>query len=265
MCLTFSYVFPTHVGVYLRSVRRRHATHGFPHACGGVPVERNDLILHFSFSPRMWGCTGKWNTLQGDEFVFPTHVGVYRTPSPSTLRTPRFPHACGGVPMYWKFPDILTKFSPRMWGCTDRSRVLSHHGTVFPTHVGVYRSLLFVFHRDSCFPHACGGVPLDTVVLWLLHLFSPRMWGCTSDCSFSSMLNSVFPTHVGVYREAVLRIELFKRFPHACGGVPAQPIFSIRLILFSPRMWGCTGKELQFRTPQEVFPTHVGVYLTVNV
>ena len=172
------------------------------------------------FSPRMWGCT-------------------YRLASAShNIRS--FPHACGGVPLAEMRERQLETFSPRMWGCTWLSFLHLPLLKVFPTHVGVYRNRLPGPHRRACFPHACGGVPITDGGDSSWNRFSPRMWGCTEKPSVLTIEAAVFPTHVGVYLNAAIVQKSPRRFPHACGGVPASSRNRGLPRKFSPRMWGCT-------------------------
>ena len=68
------------------------------------------------------------------------------------------------------------------------------------------------------------------------------------------------PTHVGVYRMKRLLDIKFKNGPHACGGVPNYYHIYFYIILWSPRMWGCTGRSIDVMHIEEMVPTHVGVY-----
>ena len=78
--------------------------------------------------------------------------------------------------------------------------------------------------------------------------------------SNQSAHNTVFPTHVGVYRVAQLREFGLPRFPHTRGGVPTGPNVAGDRSEFSPHTWGCTSKKWIKVSFDEVFPTHVGVY-----
>jgi len=74
---------------------------------------------------------------------------------------------------------------------------------VFPTHVGVY---------------LLPGCPSTNE-----SQFSPRTWGCTEGVPLLINQKQVFPTHVGVYRFGVGFYQIVNSFPHARGGVPANP------------------------------------------
>ena len=72
----------------------------------------------------------------------------------------------------------------------------------------------------------------------------------------------VFPTHVGVFLQGP-RMRLSPcRLPHARGGVSVGCSRHGLLQWSSPRTWGCFYPRLGYCLPREVFPTHVGVFLT---
>ena len=77
-------VFPTHVGVFrIFSLRGCHLV-GLPHARGGVSKNQLRCSSKMLSSPRTWGCffsTCPWRIWR---HVFPTHVGVFLTPCPSS-------------------------------------------------------------------------------------------------------------------------------------------------------------------------------------
>ena len=130
-----------------------------------------------------------------------------------------FPHACGGVPKgKWSIPE-RDKFSPRMWGCTFFFTGIVPAFDVFPTHVGVYPTILLCGMAQG-FPHACGGVPKTPRNPVQRIKFSPRMWGCTFMTIGENRAMKVFPTHVGVYPFPDESVDEIYCFPHACGGVP---------------------------------------------
>ena len=112
------YVFPTHVGVFLRLVSGLENMCRLPHACGGVPT--------------VLGIT------QNTQGVFPTHVGVFLQKMWGDQVGPCLPHACGGVPNPGVFYAYLVPSSPRMWGCSWGDPDCHRNDHVFPTHVGVF-------------------------------------------------------------------------------------------------------------------------------
>ena len=134
---------------------------GFPHRRGGVPGGAPTMTISGTFSPQAWGCTAEPRNEFCPEQVFPTGVGVYRTPCPHTKEAPVFPTGVG-VYQQRHTPTRNSKaFSPQAWGCTaviidDGLRYL-----VFPTGVGVYRLVTRVPSPRKRFPHRRGGVPMS--------------------------------------------------------------------------------------------------------
>lgn len=90
-----------------------------------------------------------------------------------------------------------------MWGCFSVGLDLRPGGEVFPTHVGVFLSLLFQTYRKGSLPHACGGVSEEAASADWSSPSSPRMWGCFFRYSFQCCADTVFPTRVGCFSMSV--------------------------------------------------------------
>ena len=173
---------------------------------------------------------------------------------------PRFPHACGDVPERGLNEYLPLGFSPRLWGCSVFRVSTSTAPRVFPTPVGMFRASASSGMRGRCFPHACGDVPTLSGVGMAVDAFSPRLWGCSDGFVDHVHLVAVFPTPVGMFRDASISIGTNNGFPHACGDVPISTRANASVRVFSPRLWGCSG-ELQGRgLVGEVFPTPVGMF-----
>ncbi len=132
------FVFPTHVGVFLRYWIALMVQVCLPHARGGVSNQNCGVINGFESSPRTWGCFYLKLLIFRLKKVFPTHVGVF--PWPKSLKTPRqrLPHARGGVSALKICPRVTNGSSPRTWGCFLAKAQFSQLWLVFPTHVGVF-------------------------------------------------------------------------------------------------------------------------------
>ena len=180
---------------------------------------------------------------------------MFRFARLSHHRAGRFPHARGDVPKTFSVSMAAMKFSPRTWGCSERESRGQGRARVFPTHVGMFRSLQGVRFRPGSFPHARGDVPGASPCIYGRAPFSPRTWGCSG-----WQVASVFPTHVGMFRFRSLRYSCCSCFPHARGDVPARARSSARVAAFSPRTWGCSVRRELLAIAEEVFPTHVGMF-----
>ena len=131
-----NFVFPTHVGVFLRPLDCSESCASLPHACGGVSSSSRRVVRMVWSSPRMWGCFQYAKELCAEVWVFPTHVGVFPSSSTSRSGAMCLPHACGGVSTA-DFPAMMMdESSPRMWGCFWRTAPIENVMPVFPTHVG---------------------------------------------------------------------------------------------------------------------------------
>ena len=93
----WGFVFPTHVGVFLRDTDWVDAALGLPHARGGVSARVAGGGRGGESSPRTWGCFYCADTPLSTEVVFPTHVGVFLMSAPCVVAENSLPHARGGV------------------------------------------------------------------------------------------------------------------------------------------------------------------------
>ena len=172
--------------------------------------------------------------------AFSTHVGVFpsrraRRPSPA-----RLPHARGGVSHVQSLYCEPAPSSPRTWGCFLPLRLPPYAGRVFPTHVGVFPSVLQCLMREASLPHARGGVSGGAPTMKNYNESSPRTWGCFRFLSSIRRTEGVIPTHVGVFPQLFRNRAAAESLPHARGGVSAP---------------GSIWKSIR-----PVFPTHVGVF-----
>ena len=89
---------------------------------------------------------------------------------------------------------------------------------------------------------------------------SPRAWGCFPIHVYISDNATVFPTCVGVFRQATRRSGLPPSLPHVRGGVSIVLGYVIADIQSSPRAWGCFQRRALCVSVKPVFPTCVGVF-----
>ena len=111
-------LFPTPVGMFRRLFQRYGRPYTFPHACGDVPARRHHLGRCIFFSPRLWGCSARQQHGSLRRVLFPTPVGMFRSPPRPSGSTTPFPHACGDVPSLAIAAASAASFSPRLWGCS---------------------------------------------------------------------------------------------------------------------------------------------------
>ena len=130
-----------------------------PHACGDGPQVAVMGELTQEYSPRMWGWTGRSGTCGILETIFPTHVGMDRSRSKATWLITNIPHACGDGPKRKPGNRYQFPYSPRMWGWTGWSPARMVFLHIFPTHVGMDRSMQSSKQSWINIPHACGDGP----------------------------------------------------------------------------------------------------------
>ena len=171
--------------------------------------------------------------------LFPTHVGVFRTSTPPATWRSTLPHARGGVSYVKKTWSKRTLSSPRTWGCFHRDAPALRDGQLFPTHVGVFlkkwtvrpsqyalpharggvSGLPGTLSAYRALPHARGGVSITNHRAYPPRLSSPRTWGCFFYIVENVPGLKLFPTHVGVFLVAAIRMLRERPLPHARGGV----------------------------------------------
>ena len=110
-------VFPTPVGVFPKSGKRRADPACLPHARGGVSIAKQLKDAMTRSSPRPWGCFSRRPARPLLRRVFPTPVGVFLFSRLIFWFIPRLPHARGGVSKSLSRTGALRLSSPRPWGC----------------------------------------------------------------------------------------------------------------------------------------------------
>ena len=235
-------------------------------------------------SPRSWGCFQPVYTRELYAGVFPTLVGVFPVTVGMEVSSTSLPHARGGVSLLPQVNAVLHESSPRSWGCFLRIIVLIIGLIVFPTLVGVFLPIPFTRPEPiqssprswGCFiipvlsevehirlPHARGGVSLVVRTTILFSTSSPRSWGCFYCRLARSHGPSVFPTLVGVFLFFVTGLGFGIGLPHARGGVSWCRSSRVSSTRSSPRSWGCFREVMVCSAEFAVFPTLVGVFLSL--
>ena len=133
---------------------------------------------------------------------------------------------------------------------------------VFPTHVGVFPHKTCSSPDVAGLPHARGGVSELIASLESAGESSPRTWGCFSLSRVFLHGAGVFPTHVGVFLGDFTGINPGISLPHARGGVSISEWPNDAAVWSSPRTWGCFFCPRPEIFVMDVFPTHVGVFLS---
>ena len=93
---------------------------------------------------------------------------------------------------------------------------------------------------------------------------SPRSWGCFQLTLTRHAPAKVFPTLVGVFLLSFYTAGPKWRLPHARGGVSDKQRHAQQIPASSPRSWGCFHGRFGRKSGKSVFPTLVGVFLSVK-
>ena len=127
-----------------------------------------------------------------------------------------------------------------------------------------------VFLPVSCFrssldglPHARGGVSVCTRLYKRVGVSSPRAWGCFYLVAGVCTRYRVFPTRVGVFPARQCHPQSRTGLPHARGGVSRGFCRLPHWNRSSPRAWGCFRLGRRRSQGGAVFPTRVGVFLSL--
>ena len=252
-------VLPTRVGM-VRSRRPRHdGERRSPHACGDGPHFRLFYFQHPSFSPRVWGWSGRGGDNRAPPRVLPTRVGMVRCCDGCASTIVRSPHACGDGPRARGVAPDGHGFSPRVWGWSDRLGIAEPRGRVLPTRVGMVRRRMACTPGGPRSPHACGDGPLCLAAPDAIIMFSPRVWGWSENAYAVLCVQPVLPTRVGMVRRMSRSSRESSGSPHACGDGPRYPYVLEPPNVFSPRVWGWSDLHRARHRPQPVLPTRVGM------
>ena len=190
-------VFPTHVGMVRGGGAVVKRKPGFPHTRGDGPVTCQRSRLRRAFSPHTWGWSACFLTLScsssvfpthvgmvrvsfgiiSSHLVFPTHVGMVRSQPHHLSRRICFPHTRGDGPLSSTGFAQCRSFSPHTWGWSAKREAALAAFDVFPTHVGMVRSLCACLASKESFPHTRGDGPATRNWWTVPDEFSPHTWG----------------------------------------------------------------------------------------
>ncbi len=236
-------VFPTDVGMVRFPAAWRASRDSFPHGRGDGPVNVQPSFRKLQFSPRTWGWSEDETVAVTHVDVFPTDVGMVRRPGTPSSRSSRFPHGRGDGPAALTGNSGSPRFSPRTWGWSATSPPIASTTPVFPTDVGMVRLARTSSVPCRSFPHGRGDGPDSGRASSRRPRFSPRTWGWSGVAGRGADHSLVFPTDVGMVREAEEMKGLYRSFPHGRGDGPAKGTCRRGSDQFSPRTWGWSAPE----------------------
>ena len=176
------FVFPTGVGMDRRGLALWMRRMSVPHGRGDGPPGDVSRYGRNACSPRAWGWTVGVQMGHAGSGVFPTGVGMDR-PSRSARGHGRgVPHGRGDGPPSPRPDPTAPQCSPRAWGWTAFMARPWEELVVFPTGVGMDRSLAFRAVCSGRVPHGRGDGPRCKSPSFAEKACSPRAWGWTGHC-----------------------------------------------------------------------------------
>ena len=256
------------MGVFLADKRSGSRKNGLPHARGGVSCAAFKYITTRRSSPRAWGCFASATRLLPSGEVFPTRVGVFLPCGHRSWLVLRLPHARGGVSSWHPFRPAIPESSPRAWGCFHFSVLSSVMvGVSSPRAWGCFRRMSSALAGMGVFPTRVGVFLGSLCAVVGKRVSSPRAWGCFSvlvkpDCQWSRESS---PRAWGCFSMRGRLSGLALSLPHARGGVSRRAFKCLDQWLSSPRAWGCFYPAPIPAYQDRVFPTRVGVFLSVPI
>ena len=149
------------------------------------------------YSPHAWGWTDPGDRADGIISVFPTRVGMDRLTPQKGVKMKSIPHTRGDGPSSDQVPVLLPVYSPHVWGWTAACNNPEHRDLVFPTRVGMDRSLGYSAILPCRIPHTRGDGPLSRQLVNEYGMYSPHAWGLKIFCRITDVDYAVFPTRVG--------------------------------------------------------------------
>ena len=174
-------LFPTGVGMVRMALQSIGEILPLPHGRGDGPRLVRSWTPQMSSSPRAWG----WSVVEPKspkmKNLFPTGVGMVRSPISTRLLLSSLPHGRGDGPYFALDPPIGPSSSPRAWGWSDSGEIVHVNHRLFPTGVGMVRLVAVVPRTSVPLPHGRGDGPPSLSPYSLRLPSSPRAWGWSAN------------------------------------------------------------------------------------
>ena len=146
-------------------------------------------------------------------------------------------HVCGGDPCTKRTSQEFSSYSPRMWRWSWQHNHWHAREWVFSTYVEVILRLRLSFAELAGILHVCGGDPILSWYIFILFLYSPRMWRWSCPLQPFHNTNLVFSTYVEVIPIFSVGRSKLLCILHVCGGDPVGHDWTCFFDQYSPRMW----------------------------
>ena len=146
-----------------------------------------------------------------------------------------------------------------MWGLRGLKTRGGSAWAMFPTHVGIARTLAVAARVGADVPYACGDCATHSRPASHAGRCSLRMWGLRGGLAADGGGSQMFPTHVGIARNRRHAAGLARYVPYACGDCAGWEPTRDGISECSLRMWGLRGGLGDGDMIAAMFPTHVGI------
>ena len=174
------------------------------------------------------------------------------------------PHTRGDGPNKGKPKQSADKYSPHAWGWSVNRNHNPDQNQIFPTRVGMVRIPDPSEPRHWYIPHTRGDGPVEAFAHQHSDAYSPHAWGWSAVMKSVGKPEMIFPTRVGMVRNASLQTTVNANIPHTRGDGPENGFDENQVRKYSPHAWGWSVTSNQAEIIIEIFPTRVGMVRHVS-
>ena len=115
-------IFPTRVGMVRPADAETSAGRNIPHTRGDGPAVASNRASRTQYSPHAWGWSALRDSFQRSQSIFPTRVGMVRSPMVIGHNLHHIPHTRGDGPRTVAICRRRKIYSPHAWGWSARFR-----------------------------------------------------------------------------------------------------------------------------------------------
>ena len=191
-----------------------------PHPRGDGPALFGPMEIAAMYSPPAWGWSDADIVRDAWAGVFPTRVGMVRSPRFVGSGRQSIPHPRGDGPRLLRDNVLVVLYSPPAWGWSVTKGEWRNLIRVFPTRVGMVRASFTTDHAGTRIPHPRGDGPKITNPIITITAYSPPAWGWSERFALIELHDLVFPTRVGMVRNSGRRWHSPLCIPHPRGDGP---------------------------------------------
>ena len=230
----------------------------YPRACGGTFRTRSRPPRRCGLSPRVRGNHRAGDAAEIDARSIPARAGEPKGNEGTRHSEPVYPRACGGTGLQHHRVQPEQGLSPRVRGNPRTHWTEEHHDGSIPARAGEPAGSGCCRAGAGVYPRACGGTPLDDVLVFRESGLSPRVRGNPQDGQVRVRPVGSIPARAGEPRDRSVRPHRRWVYPRACGGTSAcrpPPPGSSGL---SPRVRGNLTRIQHCVVPLRSIPARAG-------